>query len=307
MQQHASTLTGRRRRTIHVANLDPAAEVFLYEPLFDVRDLISVTDVMQELGLGPNGALVYAMEFLAENLSSWFHDELEQLDDDEYLLLDCPGQLELYTHVPVMKTILDSVRLWGHDGRMVSVFCVDAAFLIDLPKFLSGSLLSLSAMIALELPHVNVLTKGDLMSEERLENILSQSATQLWYQQQDEFYGNFERADNGKSNEIISSSSLTSATARRSTSGSNTATAASSLSSSLPNTNNWNRLTNAICQVLDDYSMVSFVPLNIRNEESIEHVLATVDHAIQYGEDLEVRCDEPEDAEEEEEIEANDD
>ena len=52
--------------------------------------------------------------------------------------------------------------------------------------------------------------------------------------------------------------------------------------------------------------MVSFVPLNIRNEESVEHVLATVDHAIQYGEDLEVRCDEPEDAEEEE-IEANDD
>ena len=35
--------------------------------------------------------------------------------------------------------------------------------------------------------------------------------------------------------------------------------------------------------------MVGFIPLNINDEDSIMHVLATVDHAIQYGEDLEVR------------------
>ena len=35
--------------------------------------------------------------------------------------------------------------------------------------------------------------------------------------------------------------------------------------------------------------MVSFVPLNIKDEDSLEHVLATVDHAIQYGEDVEVK------------------
>jgi len=35
--------------------------------------------------------------------------------------------------------------------------------------------------------------------------------------------------------------------------------------------------------------MVSFVPLNIRDEDSIDNVLAVVDSSIQYGEDLEVR------------------
>ena len=35
--------------------------------------------------------------------------------------------------------------------------------------------------------------------------------------------------------------------------------------------------------------MVSFVPLNINEEDSVDHVLSTIDHAIQYGEDLEVR------------------
>ena len=34
---------------------DPAAEDFAYPVAFDVRDLITVEDVMEELGLGPNG------------------------------------------------------------------------------------------------------------------------------------------------------------------------------------------------------------------------------------------------------------
>ena len=38
-----------------------------------------------------------------------------------------------------------------------------------------------------------------------------------------------------------------------------------------------------------NFSMVAFVPLNIINDDNIAHVLATVDHAIQYGEHLEVR------------------
>ena len=49
------------------------------------------------------------------------------------------------------------------------------------------------------------------------------------------------------------------------------------------------RLTSAICGLLDDYSMVSFLPLNITDEESLDHVLMHVDHAVQYGEDLDVR------------------
>ena len=39
-------------------NLDPAAEAFEYEVAFDVRDLITLSDVMEELELGPNGGLV---------------------------------------------------------------------------------------------------------------------------------------------------------------------------------------------------------------------------------------------------------
>lgn len=248
MQSHGATLT--RKRNIHVANLDPAAEFFGYDLAFDVRDLISVTDVMEELGLGPNGALVYCMEYLMENLE-WFQEHLDSFDDDEYLILDCPGQLELYTHIPIMRRIIDSMRLWGFESSMVGVFCVDATFLTDTAKFLSGSLLSLSAMIALELPHVNVLTKCDLMAEEEVEKMLAiESATQMWDIEQ------YDKVDRKHKRY---------------------------------------KLTEAICSLLDDYTMVSFLPINITEEDSLNHVLATIDHTIQYGENQEVFTgDEPE-------------
>lgn len=50
------------RRIGHLMNLDPAAESFQYEPSIDIKDLISLEDVMGELGYGPNGGLVYCFE-----------------------------------------------------------------------------------------------------------------------------------------------------------------------------------------------------------------------------------------------------
>lgn len=44
------------RRRLFVANLDPAAEEAPYSLSFDIRDLVTVQDVMEELDLGPNGA-----------------------------------------------------------------------------------------------------------------------------------------------------------------------------------------------------------------------------------------------------------
>lgn len=261
MQQHAETLVGPRKRKIHVANLDPAAENFGYQLAFDIRDLISVEEVMEELNLGPNGGLLYCMEYLLNNLD-WLQDQLDTFDDDEYLILDCPGQIELYTHVPLMRNVIDRMRMWGYESSMVAVFLIDTTFVCDTPKFLSGSLLSLSAMIALELPHINVLTKCDLLSEEDVDRILNlQSASDLWSREQDRtslLPSNYEDGTNEQR-----------ALERR--------------------RRDRQRLTDAICQLLDDYTMVSYVPLNIRDEESIDHVLSCIDATIQYGEDLEVR------------------
>lgn len=55
----------------------------------DVRDCVSLDDVVEEMDLGPNGGLLYAMEYLAENMD-WLREEVGEYEDD-YLLIDCPG------------------------------------------------------------------------------------------------------------------------------------------------------------------------------------------------------------------------
>lgn len=54
------------KRTGHLVNLDPAAnqDAFEYDPAIDIRDLISLDDVMEHLGYGPNGGLVYCFEYV---------------------------------------------------------------------------------------------------------------------------------------------------------------------------------------------------------------------------------------------------
>jgi len=151
------------KRTISVVNLDPAAEFFNYQPLADIRDLIQVDDVMEdeELKFGPNGGLVFAMEFLLEN-QEWLEEALGEGDDD-YVLFDCPGQIELYTHMPVMRRLVDTLQAWNF--RICGIFVLDCHFMVDGNKFISGAMAALSVMVNLELPHVNVLSKVDLLSQ----------------------------------------------------------------------------------------------------------------------------------------------
>ena len=173
---------------------------------------------------------------------------------------------------------------------MVSVFIVDATFVTDPTKFISGSLLALSAMISMQLPHVNVLSKCDLVEEASMERVLEmESALQLW-----DVLGPGSSSDGIGGALSCSSSSLqhynhlqpSTATAKSTATESSTDT---EQNKSQARERKWHRLTEAICSLLDDYSMVGFVPLNINDEDSISHVLATVDHSINYGEDLEVR------------------
>ncbi|CAN0225899.1 unnamed protein product, partial [Ectocarpus fasciculatus] len=232
MQEHGKTM----KRTIHVANLDPAAESFEYDCSFNIKDLINVDDVMEELGYGPNGGLVYCMEYLLQN-SEWLHDELDQFGEDDYVILDCPGQIELYSHLPVMHSLVRQIEMWGY--RAVSVYLLDALFVLEPEKFISGCMLSLSCMLQLELPHINVVTKCDIADKEEVQRVLE--ADSVWTMN----------------------------------------------SKSRVNTGKLKGLTDALCSVIDDYMMVSFVMLDISDEDSMDLVLSHTDHAIQYGEDLE--------------------
>lgn len=71
---------------------DPANDQLCYKPCIDINELITVDDVIEQFDLGPNGALVYSMKYLKQNVN-WLVERVNKLDSDTYLLIDCPGQV----------------------------------------------------------------------------------------------------------------------------------------------------------------------------------------------------------------------
>ncbi|TPX35229.1 hypothetical protein SmJEL517_g02301 [Synchytrium microbalum] len=149
------------KRSVHLVNLDPAAENFEYKPTIDIRSLITLEDVMEELKFGPNGGLIYCMEYLMNNLD-WFEEELSGYEED-YLIIDCPGQIELYTHIPIMRQFTEFMK--KHEYVVCGLYLIDSQFIDDTPKFFAGVLSAMSAMLQLEVPHINIMTKMDLLGE----------------------------------------------------------------------------------------------------------------------------------------------
>ncbi|KAI6105648.1 GPN-loop GTPase [Pisolithus sp. B1] len=144
------------RRRAHIVNLDPAAtgDAFEYEPAIDIREL---------MGMGPNGGLVYCFEYLLQNMD-WLEDELGGYDED-YLIIDCPGQIELYTHHPFLPILARNLQRMGI--RTCAAYLIDSQFMEDRYKFFSGVLSAMSAMVNLEIPWINIMSKMDLVSRTR--------------------------------------------------------------------------------------------------------------------------------------------
>jgi GPN-loop GTPase len=160
LREHYKT---QKRRVVSV-NLDPAQ---IHEDIpfdVDIRRHIGLLDVMEETDFGPNGGLLLALEAIAEEM-----DVLELPEDEEFLLFDCPGQVELYIHSEAMKVITQKVSSMHHTAM---AYLLDATHILDKAKFLSGTLSALIAMSKFELPHINLLTKCDLVDADDLEKFL---------------------------------------------------------------------------------------------------------------------------------------
>ncbi|KAK7538386.1 uncharacterized protein J3D65DRAFT_325060 [Phyllosticta citribraziliensis] len=144
-------------RKCSVVNLDPANDQTTYPAALDVRDLVTVEEVMEAEELGPNGGMIYAMEELEHNLE-WLEQGLKELGDD-YVLFDCPGQVELFTHHTSLRHIFFRLEKLGY--RLVVIQLTDS-FVISQPSlYVSALLLALRGMLQMDLPHINVLTKID--------------------------------------------------------------------------------------------------------------------------------------------------
>lgn len=237
-----------------MVNLDPAAEAKKYEFTVDIRDLISLEDVMEELNLGPNGGLVYCFEFLLKNLD-WLEEEIGEYND-EFLIFDCPGQIELYTHIPVFPTIIKYLQR-NMNFLLCCAYLMESTFVIDKTKFFSGTLSAMSTMLLLELPHINILSKVDLIKgqvpKKELKRFLNPDPSLL----------------RSEDDSVVSSEK-------------------------------YKKLNGLIANLIDDFGMVQYLPLNVEDNDSLATILSYIDDVTQWSENQEPK-DPLEELQEEEE------
>jgi len=142
--------------SVKIVNLDPGVLDPGYKPDFDVRSIFTVERIMREENLGPNGAILEAMNRLAMI-------NLPEFKDADHTLFDTPGQLEPFLFRDAGRLIMNKFR------DRCCTFLGDLSALRG--NLLSFYLYALTAHYTLETETIAVLNKIDLLSREELENL----------------------------------------------------------------------------------------------------------------------------------------
>ncbi|KAI1759658.1 hypothetical protein GGR53DRAFT_131130 [Hypoxylon sp. FL1150] len=236
MQQFMSAIG----RECSVVNLDPANDKFNYPCALDIRELITLEEIMNDDQLGPNGGVLYAFEELENNME-WLEKGLKELEDS-YILFDCPGQVELYTHHNSLRNIFFKLQKLGY--RLVAVHLSDSFCLTQPSLYISNLILTLRAMLQMDLPHINVLTKIDKVA----------SYDPLPFNL--DFYTEVEDLSYLLSN--------------------------MEEESSIMRTDKFRRLNEAIANLVESFALVRFEVLAVENKKSMMHLLRVIDRAGGY-------------------------
>jgi len=205
---------------------------------------------------------------LLENVD-WLEEKLTDLYQDDYVLFDCPGQIELYTHLDIMNKLINSLKNIGFN--LCSIYMLDVTFLSDDSKFISGVLMfyiknilivhiflnfrALSTMMSLSLPHLTVLSKCDLIPNRKL--------LKKYQKATEDFHTLDTELDHFEEEKLEEKESVLNFEVK------------------------YHKLTNVIKGILNDHSMISLMELNLNDEESIKNLIMQADYSIQYGENLE--------------------
>lgn len=144
------------KQNVAVVNLDPGVLKLPYSPDVDVRNYVDVGSLMEEYGLGPNGALVIAADLIADQIHE-ISKEIEYLKSD-VVLVDTPGQIELFAFRASGPYIAG--ELAGDTKALVYLF--DSAFSLNPLNYVSNLFLSAAVYNRFLVPQVHLVSKCDL-------------------------------------------------------------------------------------------------------------------------------------------------
>ncbi|EDR06006.1 uncharacterized protein LACBIDRAFT_179760, partial [Laccaria bicolor S238N-H82] len=143
----------------YILNLDPAVTHVAYEANIDIRDTVNYQEVMKQYNLGPNGGILTCLNLFTTKFDQVLDLVEKRADSVDYVILDTPGQIEIFTWSASGAIITDAVA---------SSLPTVVAYIIDTPRttapatFMSNMLYACSILYKTKLPFILVFNKTDV-------------------------------------------------------------------------------------------------------------------------------------------------
>ncbi|KAF8059924.1 XPA-binding protein 1 [Lyophyllum atratum] len=147
----------------YILNLDPAVTHVPFEANIDIRDTVNYAEVMKQYNLGPNGGILTALNLFTTKFDQVLGLVEKRAEEVDYVILDTPGQIEIFTWSASGAIITDAVA---------SSIPTVVAYVIDTPRttapatFMSNMLYACSILYKTKLPFILVFNKTDVQPHE---------------------------------------------------------------------------------------------------------------------------------------------
>ena len=148
------------QKRVYAINLDPAVKKVPYPTNIDIRDTVDYKQVMKEFTLGPNGAMITSLNLFATKFDQVIDVLEKRASDYDFILVDTPGQIEVFNWSASGQIILDSLAV---SFPIVTAYCVDTVRCRNPTSFMSSMTYACSIMYKTKLPFVLVFNKTDVI------------------------------------------------------------------------------------------------------------------------------------------------
>ncbi|MHA2502966.1 MAG: ATP/GTP-binding protein [Candidatus Kariarchaeaceae archaeon] len=147
-------------------NLDPGVVRLPYAPDIDVRKWVDYDEIIDKYELGPNGGLIVAMDHVAVAMD----EIMEEINTfgAEYMLVDFPGQIETVAFRSSGAVIVNELK---RRNQIAGLFLIDPTLCLTASSFISVLLFGVSITYRLNTAMNYIISKADILPDERLERI----------------------------------------------------------------------------------------------------------------------------------------
>ncbi|KAG2393959.1 hypothetical protein C9374_003723 [Naegleria lovaniensis] len=181
LMQRINAYVYEKQHPSYIINLDPAVLDVPYGANIDIRDTVNYKEVMKQYNLGPNGGILTSLNLFATRFDqvidlidrksrtgfdagmSMTSNSLEKKKNLEYVFIDTPGQIEIFT--------------WSASGQIISeglassfptciIYVIDTSRNTSPITFMSNMLYACSILYKTRLPFLIVFNKIDVVRHE---------------------------------------------------------------------------------------------------------------------------------------------